>query len=73
MLLGLTVVGALLLRWPDLNHRPLHNDEAVNAIKFKDLWEQGRYAYDPEEYHGPTLYYLTLPLVYSHNLRVCAF
>ena len=62
MLLGLTVVGALLLRWPDLNHRPLHNDEAVNAIKFKDLWEQGRYAYDPEEYHGPTLYYLTLPL-----------
>ncbi len=38
----------------------MHNDEAVNTIKFRDLYEQGHYKYDPSEYHGPTLAYFTL-------------
>jgi uncharacterized protein (TIGR03663 family) len=38
----------------------MHGDEAVHAVKFEDLLEQGVYEYDPEEYHGPTLNYLTL-------------
>jgi len=38
----------------------MHNDEAVNAIKFSSLAEKGEYKYDPHEYHGPTLHYLTL-------------
>jgi predicted membrane-bound mannosyltransferase len=42
--------------------RPVHTDEAVHSIKFKGLWEDGKYRYDPDEYHGPTLYYATLPL-----------
>jgi len=37
----------------------MHNDEAVNAMKFGKLWEQGAYKYDPNEHHGPTLYYAT--------------
>jgi uncharacterized protein (TIGR03663 family) len=56
----LATMIALALRWPDLSVRPMHNDEAVNAIKFRELMEQGNYRYDPNEYHGPTLYYFTL-------------
>src|SRR5262245_26789549 len=60
--LGLLMVsvGALALRLPQLNLRPMHNDEAVNAIKFRDLWNTGRFLYDPNEYHGPALHYATL-------------
>jgi uncharacterized protein (TIGR03663 family) len=56
--------GALALRSPQLGLRPMHNDEAVNAIKLRDLWQEGRYRYDPDEHHGPTLYYATLPFVW---------
>ena len=52
----LAIAGALALRVPSLAKRPLHNDEAVNAVKVSELWQHGRYAYDPDEYHGPTLH-----------------
>jgi uncharacterized protein (TIGR03663 family) len=51
---------AVFLRFYDLTDKPLHTDEAVNTIKFKSLLEDGEYEYDPVEYHGPSLYYLTL-------------
>lgn len=38
----------------------MHADEAVHADKLGTLLEGGGYAYDPTEFHGPTLYYLTL-------------
>ena len=50
---------ALGLRCPRLAIRPMHNDEAVNAIKFGQLWENRAYRYDPHEFHGPTLAYST--------------
>src|SRR2546426_11822042 len=53
---------ALALRCPLLDVRPMHNDEAVNAIKFGQLWNHGAYQYDPREYHGPTLHYATFAL-----------
>jgi len=53
-------IAALALRLPRLAQRPMHGDEAVHAIKFGDLLEEGIYTYDPDEYHGPTLNYLTL-------------
>ena len=56
-------VGALAFRLPRLDRRPMHNDEAVNAILFRGLWERGTYRYDPDEYHGPTLHYAALPFV----------
>jgi uncharacterized protein (TIGR03663 family) len=55
---------SLLLRLPNLGIRPMHGDEAVHAFKFAELWERGAYHYDPNEYHGPTLYYLALPVVW---------
>jgi uncharacterized protein (TIGR03663 family) len=59
LILAATIV-ALALRLPRLQQRPMHGDEAVHAIKFEDLLERGVYVYDPQEYHGPTLNYLTL-------------
>lgn len=55
-------VPASALRMADLGNRPMHTDEAVQAVKFGQLLEQGRYVYDPREYHGPSLNYLTLPV-----------
>jgi len=54
------ILLAAALRFPALASRPMHADEAVHADKFGTLLESGSYAYDPGEYHGPTLYYLTL-------------
>jgi uncharacterized protein (TIGR03663 family) len=54
------ILLAAALRLPDLASRPMHADEAVHAEKFGALLEGRGYAYDPSEYHGPTLYYLTL-------------
>ncbi len=56
------LVLASALRYPLLDVRPMHNDEAVNAIKFGQLWTHGAYQYDPREYHGPTLHYATFAL-----------
>lgn len=65
----LAFAGALVLRLPGLETRPLHNDEAVNAVKVSELWEQGRYLYDPDEYHGPTLHYATVPFLQLSGAR----
>ena len=56
--------GALAFRLPRLAFRPMHTDEAVNAVKCGLLFDHGFYRYDPLEYHGPTLYYFTLPLLW---------
>src|SRR5439155_17764637 len=62
-LILLLVLGVgVVLRWPKLDQRPMHNDEAVNAIKFGRLWEHGGYKYDPNEHHGPSLIYATWAL-----------
>ena len=58
----LASVLAIVLRCPRLSERPMHNDEGVNAIKFRGLWEHNSYKYDPTEFHGPSLYYCTLAL-----------
>ncbi|MHB8903324.1 MAG: flippase activity-associated protein Agl23 [Thermoguttaceae bacterium] len=62
-LIFLLVVAAIAagFRLPDLARRPMHADESVQVAIFRDLWLQGRYAYNPNEFHGPTLPYATLP------------
>lgn len=39
----------------------MHGDEANQAWQFKLLYEDSHYQYTPEDYHGPSLYFLTLP------------
>ena len=57
------LAGLALALWSlSLDQRPMHNDEAVNGIKFGQLWQHGGYKYDPNEHHGPSTYYATLAL-----------
>jgi uncharacterized protein (TIGR03663 family) len=65
----IAVFLALAFRLPRLQQRPMHTDEAVHAIKFGKLLEQGSYTYDPNEYHGPTLNYLTLIPVWLSSAK----
>ncbi|MCH7702136.1 MAG: TIGR03663 family protein [Planctomycetes bacterium] len=65
----LSAVIAAALRLPDLDRRPMHGDEAVHAYKLETLRETGTYQYDPYEYHGPTLYYSTLPVLWINGVR----
>ena len=54
--LGILLVAAVL-RLYDLDLVPLHHDEGVNGNFLVRLVREGAYRYDPENYHGPTLYY----------------
>lgn len=60
VLIAAVLFSALLVRTLELEERPMHVDEAVHAVKFGELLENGSYKYDPVEYHGPTLNYLSL-------------
>jgi len=42
----------------------MHHDEANQAYRFGILLEEGTYTYDADDHHGPTLYYLTLPIAW---------
>jgi uncharacterized protein (TIGR03663 family) len=57
-----TLVLAVGIRLLRLDVRPMHHDEANQAIKFGTLLETGDYRYDRNDHHGPTLYYATLPV-----------
>jgi uncharacterized protein (TIGR03663 family) len=60
-MVGILAVAASF-RLADLGNRPMHCDEAVHGVKFGRLLEKGEYTYNPREYHGPSLNYLTLPV-----------
>ena len=57
--IGAIVIFAIaaVLRLYDLNLVPMHHDEGVNGNFLLRLVRDGIYQYDPENYHGPTLYY----------------
>jgi uncharacterized protein (TIGR03663 family) len=56
------LILALGIRLQRLDLRPLHHDEANQAVKLGALLETGEYRYDRNDHHGPTLYYATLPI-----------
>jgi uncharacterized protein (TIGR03663 family) len=56
----LVVALAAAFRFPLLAQRPMHCDESVLAAKTGILLEKGRYEYDPQEFHGPALHYVTV-------------
>ncbi len=58
------------LAHPDV--RPMHHDEANQAVRFGTLLETGEYHYDRHDHHGPTLYYLTLPFAWMRGQRTLA-
>ena len=60
----LILLAGIFLRVPGLAERPMHHDEANQAYRFGTLLENGTYTYDADDHHGPTLYYLTLPVAW---------
>jgi len=52
---------AAVLRLPRLDLRPMHADEANQAVRTAKLYQTGEYQYDATDHHGPSLYWLTLP------------
>ncbi len=69
--LALVVIGAFWLRTRELERRPMHADEANQAVKLGELLDAGSYAFDPRDHHGPTLYYAAVPLAWlrgEHSL-----
>ena len=57
------VVLALVFRVIQLDRRVAHNDEANQVYKTGVLYDTGVYHYDAYEHHGPSLYYLSVPLL----------
>ena len=68
----LILMTGLSLRVPRLAERPMHHDEANQAYRFGMLLEDGTYAYDADDHHGPTLYYLTLPIAWLTGVHTFA-
>ncbi len=66
------LIAAAVLRFDRLERRPMHHDEANQAVKFGTLLETGRYTYDKADHHGPTLYYLTLPAAWVRGQKTMA-
>ncbi len=60
---------AAFLRFFWLELKPLHHDEGVNGFFLKTLFNEGVYKYDPANYHGPTLYYISLPFAKLFGLE----
>jgi uncharacterized protein (TIGR03663 family) len=66
------LMAATLLRLYALELKPMHHDEGVNGFFLTTLLRSGVYKYDPTNYHGPVLYYLTLPAVALMGLTTFA-
>ncbi len=68
------VFVAAVLRLYDLDLVPLHHDEGVNGNFLTRLVREGQYHYDPENYHGPTIYYFSafIPWVFRFFLGTAA-
>src|SRR5690606_23060128 len=57
---ALVTLAAFVFRCYDVTLKPLHHDEGVNGFFLTTLYRTGVYKYDPANYHGPTLYYISL-------------
>ncbi|MFZ4628404.1 MAG: flippase activity-associated protein Agl23 [Blastocatellia bacterium] len=69
--LGVLLLAALV-RLESLERKPLHHDEGVNAHFLMGLAADGNWQYDPANYHGPTLYYASLPFLWILGERELA-
>jgi len=47
-------------RFPSLERRPMHTDEAILGMKLAEYSQTGHFQYDPKDYHGPALHQTSL-------------
>lgn len=66
---ALITVAATFVRFYWLTLKPLHHDEGVNGWFLTTLFEKGEYKYDPANYHGPSLYYISLAFSNAFGLN----
>jgi uncharacterized protein (TIGR03663 family) len=66
------LIVAAALRVHHLELVPLHHDEGVNGFFLAKLFRTWSYRYDPENYHGPSLYYFALIPSYLLGLNTVA-
>ncbi|MBK9215009.1 MAG: glycosyltransferase family 39 protein [Chloracidobacterium sp.] len=57
---GVITLISIFLRFWQLSLKPFHHDEGVNGFFLRTLFLDGTYRYDPTNYHGPSLYYISL-------------
>jgi uncharacterized protein (TIGR03663 family) len=60
---------ALAVRLPRLGERPMHSDEAVNAVITGQLLSGEVYRYDGRDRHGPALCALAMPVARAFGAR----
>ncbi len=58
-LIVIALVAGAFYRLPALDERPMHADEAILGYKFAQFQTSGHFQYDPKDYHGPGLHYIT--------------
>lgn len=63
LIIGFMVLLALGIRLWGLEWKAPHHDEGVNGWFTLRLAQRGLVMYDPNNYHGPLLYYLTFPSI----------
>lgn len=65
------LIGAVaaFVRFFRLELKPFHHDEGVNGYFLTTLFREGKYQYDPANYHGPDLYYLSLAFAKAFGLN----
>jgi uncharacterized protein (TIGR03663 family) len=70
-LLGILLLAAAAAasRLPRLAQRPMHCDEANQAVLAGTLFDTGVYRYDPFEYHGPTMPWLAQPALWLDGTK----
>lgn len=69
---GLVLLTGFGLRYDGLAARPMHADEANQAVKLGALIERGEYRFDPHDHHGPTLYYFARIVAWVAGERTLA-
>ena len=65
----LAVIIGADLRFKDLEKRPMHTDEAVQASRLGNLIENNEFEYNPKDGHGPGLLYLSLPITWLKKIN----
>ncbi|MBT7277144.1 MAG: TIGR03663 family protein [Candidatus Marinimicrobia bacterium] len=57
-----------IFRFTQLSDRPMHGDEAINAVKLAEVMDAGRFDYNPHQHHGPIFYYTSALFAAVHGL-----
>lgn len=62
------IILAVIFRFSHLADRPMHGDEAINAVMLSEVVETGQFDYNPNQHHGPIFYYTAVLFSAFHGL-----